>query len=434
MVKVHEVIKEYVDKIVEVRTREEVIKEVPVEIEKIVQINSKDVDIQEVQVVKEKVVEIPKVVEIVKTQNFVQNELQIVDRFEQTSVPVYSTVEKIVEVPQILEKIVERVVIMPQIVEVLKYVHEVCETESLGCAVSVDVQAQEAKYQQLYINSKQQLEVLLVELRKLRTQQPQFKITIDLLEKFLIDFDKLAAVQKIIAVPTEKIVEKEVDRAVLVPTKDSEIIKNELAMSILIEKLILEIKNIKKANPSVQLNLDDDVLMVFFTELYGQQNVKAPAEFTKNLKEYTQSAISKFTQMGGNWTYDHELMLNTILQERFAMANLVKQANIEIEKAKAISDKRAVALKEKETQYLQISKQLSDFYKTIGTLNETTEGKQLFSSSSAFSKLFTDLGQWINSGFPVKLEEPMKIIGEFQGSGNDWSRLQSVVREKEAEV
>jgi len=36
-------------------------------------------------------------------------------------------------------------------------------------------------------------------------------------------------------------------------------------MSILIEKLILEIKNIKKSNPSVQLNLDDDVLLVFFS-------------------------------------------------------------------------------------------------------------------------------------------------------------------------
>ena len=57
----------------------------------------------------------------------------------------------------------------------------------------------------------------------------------------MIDFDKLASVQRIIAVPTEKIVEKEVDRAVLVPTKDSEIIRNELAMSVLIEKLILEI-------------------------------------------------------------------------------------------------------------------------------------------------------------------------------------------------
>lgn len=196
----------------------------------------------------------------------------------------------------------------------------------------------------MYLGSKQQIEVLLVELRKLRTQHTEFKFVIDLLERFLIDFDKLAAVQRIIAVPTEKIVEKEVDRAVLVPTKDSEIIRNELALSVLIEKLILEIKRIKKENSSLKLNLDDDVLLVFFTELYDQQ-FKSQTSFSQSLKEYTQTAVSKFTQMGGNWTYDHELMLNTILEERFAMANLVKQANLEIEKVKTISDKRAVALR-----------------------------------------------------------------------------------------
>ncbi len=284
------------------------------------------------------------------------------------------------------------------------------------------------------MNSKQHLEVLLVELRKLRTQHVEYKIIIDLLEKSLIDFDKFAAIQRIIAVPTDRIVEKEIDRAVLVPTKDSEIIKNELAMSILIEKLILEIKKIKKTNPSVTLNLDDDVLLVFFTELYDQQTMKVSASFSQNLKEYTQTAISKFTKMGGNWTNDHELMLNTILEERFAMANLVKLANLEIEKVKSISDKRASALREKETQFFQISKQLSEFYKVVNSLYDTVDGKRIFSSSSAFSNLFNDVGQWIKSDFVVKLDEPLKIIGELVGSGNDWNRVQSLLREKEREV
>lgn len=138
--------------------------------------------------------------------------------------------------------------------------------------------------------------------------------------------------------------------------------------------------------------------------------------------------------MGGNWTSDHELMLNTILEERFAMANLVKQANLEIEKVKSISDKRAAALREKETQYQQISKQLAEFYKTVNTLYDTVDGKRVFSGSSTFSRLFTDLGQWISSGFVVKLEEPVKIMGDFQGSGNDWNRLQSLLRERERDI
>lgn len=285
----------------------------------------------------------------------------------------------------------------------------------------------------MYLGSKQQIEVLLIELRKLRTQHIEFKFVIDLLERFLIDFDKLAAVQRIIAVPTEKIVEKEVDRAVLVPTKDSEIIRNELALSVLIEKLILEIKRIKKENSSLKLNLDDDVLLVFFTELYDQQ-FKSQASFSQSLKEYTQTAVSKFTQMGGNWTYDHELMLNTILEERFAMANLVKQANLEIEKVKTISDKRAVALREKETQFLQISKQLSEFHKVVGDLYQTTEGRRILSGSSSFSKLFTELDQWISSSFVVRLDEPVKILGDFVGSGNEWNRVQSLLREREREI
>lgn len=48
--------------------------------------------------------------------NHVEQEIQVIDRFEQKEVPVYTTVEKIVEVPQILEKIVERIVVMPQVV------------------------------------------------------------------------------------------------------------------------------------------------------------------------------------------------------------------------------------------------------------------------------------------------------------------------------
>ena len=47
----------------------------------------------------------------------------MVETVEHRDVPVYTTVEKIVEGPQILEKIVERIVVLPQVVEVLKYVH-----------------------------------------------------------------------------------------------------------------------------------------------------------------------------------------------------------------------------------------------------------------------------------------------------------------------
>lgn len=40
-------------------------------------------------------------------------------------------------------------------------------------------------------------------------------------------------------------------------------------------------------------------------------------------------------------------MLNTVMSERFAMANAVKHANMEIEKVKAIADAKALALRER---------------------------------------------------------------------------------------
>lgn len=97
-------------------------------------------------------------------------------------------------------------------------------------------------------------------------------------------------------------------------------------------------------------------------------------------------------------------MLNTILEERFAMANLVKQANLEIEKVRAISDKRAVALREKETQFSQISKQLAEFYKAVNESYGTNDGRKLLSGSSNLSRLLSDLGNWINTGFAIRLE------------------------------
>lgn len=42
----------------------------------------------------------------------------------------------------------------------------------------------------------------------------------------------------------------------------------------------------------------------------------------------------------GGWSTDHQLMLNSFLQERFLMANVVKNSNEAIKKTKAISEKR----------------------------------------------------------------------------------------------
>jgi hypothetical protein len=282
-------------------------------------------------------------------------------------------------VPYILEKIVEKIVVMPQVVEVLKYVHEIAESETL-VAVSTDIAVQEARYRDLYGKLKIQFDVLIVELRKLKASNPALRVVIDAVETYLVEFDKIAAFQRIIKVPTQVEVEKEVFRPILVPTKDSAFVRGELALSLLVEKLVVELKRLRKENPSLRLNLEEDIQLLFLTELGGTANFTG--DFAANLRNYTDSALKKFTALGGNWTKDHELTLYTILQERFSLANLIKNANLEIEKARAISDKRLEGLR----RYKQANSSFIEKYRKLeSSLAPLISSGQLGSAGSVFS-------------------------------------------------
>jgi hypothetical protein len=146
---------------------------------------------------------------------------------------------------------------------------------------------------------------VLVELRKLKSTQPNISGIIELLERYIVDFDKMASVQRIVPVDREKIVEKEVTRSVLVPTKDSESIRNELAHGLLIEKLITELKRVKKENNSVNLKLDNDIGLFFFSEFYNEPGSKVGGNFQDSLSKYTSESIAKLKSLGGSWTTDH---------------------------------------------------------------------------------------------------------------------------------
>ena len=130
---------------------------------------------------RDKIVEVDRYVERTNTVNYIQDNIQVVERYEDRTVPVFSTVEKIVEVPHILEKIVEKIVIMPQVVEVIKYVHEIVEEASLGVAVGVDVSIQEARYRELYGGIRGKFDLVLTELKKLKLKHPELKAQIEIL-------------------------------------------------------------------------------------------------------------------------------------------------------------------------------------------------------------------------------------------------------------
>ena len=183
----------------------------------------------------------------------------------------------------------------------------------------------------------------MTELRKLKVQTPGLKVQIEVIETFLIELDKLIQYPKFYQVEKEKIVEKEVNKPVLVPTKDSESIRNEIALSLLVEKLVGEIRRIKETNSSINLSLDEDLQLIFFSEAFGGS--KLNNELSAQLRSYKESQYNKLFSLGKTWTNDHDMIVNTILEERFTMANMVKQANLEIERSKTLSDQRLEAYK-----------------------------------------------------------------------------------------
>lgn len=179
-------------------------------------------------------------------------------------------------------------------------------------------------------------------------------------------------------------------------------------MSLLVEKLILEIKRIKKDNPNVKLSLEDDVALIFFAELYDKQTISISSDFQANLNKYTEEAIRKFTKNGGQWTSDHELMLNTVLSERFAMANAVKQANLEIEKVKVIADTKASLLRERENQLQQATKTIQDL---LGSLTNIRNNVASLQDNAEFNRTIETVNSQLVTGFAFKLIEPTRVIG-----------------------
>lgn len=96
------------------------------------------------------------------------------------------------------------------------------------------------------------------------------------------------------------------------PTKDSLAVRSEIALSLLVEKLVGEIRRIKESNSNVNLQLDEDLQLIFFSEAFGGS--KLNADLTASLRSYKESQYNKLFSLGKAWTNDHDLIINTILE------------------------------------------------------------------------------------------------------------------------
>lgn len=90
----------------------------------------------------------------------------------------------------------------------------------------------------------------------------------------------------------EKIVEVEKEKIVALP-KDDRSLKMELSLSLLVEKLILELKRLKKDYPNINFNLEDDVRLIFFSELDGAGRA-VEGDLSLKLKSFSDSVNRKF--------------------------------------------------------------------------------------------------------------------------------------------
>lgn len=140
-----------------------------------------------------------------------------------------------------------------------------------------------------------QLDLLMVELRKMRVNSPHMIEQIALIESFLGQLEQFILFPKIVEVPTivEKIVEVEKEKIVTLPTQDERSIKMEMSLSLLVEKLILELKRIKHDNPNIVYNLEDDVRLIFFAELDGAGQAME-GDMKNKLASFSSSVNRKF--------------------------------------------------------------------------------------------------------------------------------------------
>ena len=98
----------------------------------------------------------------------------------------------------------------------------------------------------------------------------------------------------------------------------------ELSLSILVEKLIAELRRVKQKT-GVNFELDEDIRLIFFNEL--NSSVPLEGDLLQKLQNYSNHVNRQFQSLG-SWTSDQEIMLKSFLQERFLMAEMLQNSDL----------------------------------------------------------------------------------------------------------
>ncbi len=169
-----------------------------------------------------------------------------------------------------------------------------------------------------------------------------------MIEAFLIELDKLIAFPRIVQVEKEKEVEVERKVPILVPTLDLESERFQVTLAMIISRLLGELLRIKEKNPSIKFDIDAEILKIFSDQFRDKSGILegASGKFGDSIHRIYGFYDNFLKNLGGSsLSLEQQLIYTAALEERLLVASLIDEANLQIKKAQAISDKRAEAFR-----------------------------------------------------------------------------------------
>jgi hypothetical protein len=127
------------------------------------------------------------------------------------------------------------------------------------------------------------------------------------------------------------------------------------------------------------------------------------------------------------------LIISHVFQEKIELANLIRQSNFEINKVKAIADRRLEALEKARV----VNKSYIEKYGNLETELTKVLSNSRYNTSefNNISKILKETTQYITSFKEFTFDEPVRILGDLELSSSNESsaRLESHLRERERE-
>lgn len=259
-------------------------------------------------------------------------------------------------------------------------------------------------------------------------QGSELKSQLATIDSFLSEFNKFIMYPRIREIISEKVVQNvvEKDRVVRVPVSTIEDEKRNLASAVLIDKLIIELRRLKKANPNIKFDLDQDIMEIFGSQLnpisgeYGNN-------YNKLLDEYSRAIHTRFSS-AGNWNTDQQLMLREFINDRFELAYLSKKNENDAKQYRARYESAVNSSRKYKDHIEDIQKRFTAFDEIFPVIIEEglMQGRLTKNSKKVYEETLSDINRAVFGYAMGARTKPLEKI--------EYERVSKVIREKEEEI